>query len=418
MLSQLRFATELNTLLHTLSDTSDLLIIQDLDGVCMPLVRDPLTRALPRRYIEAAALMQPEFFVLTNGEHIGRRGVNTLVDQALQERQAQHQAYLPGLAAGGVQWQDAAGNVSHPGVTPEELAFLAAVPEVMRKALSDWMRRPPLALSSEAIESVLAVVILDNPVSPTININGFHALLQQHALGVSGLIELQRTVQSILLELLEQAEKQGLVDSFFIHYAPNLGTGPQGERIKWATDADSGTTDFQFMLQGAVKEVGVLVILNRYYQQRTGTYPLGECFNARQAPRDPQALLQLAQDHFDPDQMPRIIGVGDTVTSQPDPQHNGHWLRGGSDRGFLSLVQALGTRFHRDNAVLFVDSSGGELKRPSIQVPLLQQQPWQAMAGISDQDDPLHLNVVFPDGHQQYVDFYCRLAQARHARRG
>ena len=116
--------------------------------------------------------------------------------------------------------------------------------------------------------------------------------------------------------------------------------------------------------------------------------------------------------------MPRIIGVGDTVTSQPDPDDRDlslgeQCLRGGSDRGFLTLVQELGQTFQSDNGVIFVDSSGGELSRPHIQVENLANNTWQAVSGISDSNDPLHLNVVFPQGHQQYVAFFCQLAAAR-----
>src|SRR3546814_19147879 len=110
------------------------------------------------------------------------------------------------------------------------------------------------------------------------------------------------------------------------------------------------------MLKGAVKEVGVLVILNRYYFDQTGRYPLGEHFHARAAPRDHDALLKLATERFDPKRMPRIVGVGDTVSAQTQqiagkPQV----LRGGSDRGFLTPVQERGTAFQTDNAVLYVD---------------------------------------------------------------
>ena len=37
----------LHDLLDELASEQDLLLVQDLDGVCMPLVRDPLTRTLP-----------------------------------------------------------------------------------------------------------------------------------------------------------------------------------------------------------------------------------------------------------------------------------------------------------------------------------------------------------------------------------
>ena len=90
-----------------LVDIDDLLIVQDLDGVCMQLVRDPLTRRLDRSYVESAARLQGAFAVLTNGEHGGRRGVNRLVEQALHgdHDPAQAGLYLRGLAAGGVQFR-------------------------------------------------------------------------------------------------------------------------------------------------------------------------------------------------------------------------------------------------------------------------------------------------------------------------
>src|SRR3546814_11435244 len=94
------------------------------------------------------------------------------------------------------------------------------------------------------------------------------------------------------------------------------------------------------MLKGTVKEVGVLVILNCYYFDQTGRYPLGEHFHARAAPRDHDALLKLATERFDPKRMPRIVGVGDTGRAQK-PQIDGQHqvLNGGSARVFMTLVQ-------------------------------------------------------------------------------
>ena len=45
-------------LLQELAAVDDLLIVQDLDGVCMQLVKDPLTRRMDRSYVEAAALLK------------------------------------------------------------------------------------------------------------------------------------------------------------------------------------------------------------------------------------------------------------------------------------------------------------------------------------------------------------------------
>ena len=70
-------------LLEELTVAEDLLIVQDLDGVCMQLVKDPLTRRMDPAYVDAVAALDGQFAVLTNGEHEGRRGVNRLVEQAL-----------------------------------------------------------------------------------------------------------------------------------------------------------------------------------------------------------------------------------------------------------------------------------------------------------------------------------------------
>jgi len=414
LLHQFLFSTDYQRLKRSLVMNKNLLIIQDLDGVCMGLVRDPLTRTLDPDYINASKLLAGHFYVLTNGEHIGGRGLNQIVDTALgaESQTAAHQSYLPGLAGGGVQWQDQQGRVTHPGVSDEELTFLRSVPDKAKAYLTSLLNKAPYNLSNADIDLLCHSAILDNLVSPTININVFHQHFQQPEL----YLQLQKDLKGIMQALLDEADVRNLSESFFIHYAPNLGRDAQGERIKFARGQDSGTTDFQFMLQGAIKEVGVLVILNHYYFEQTGHYPLGESFNARTAPRDQEKLLALAEQHFDPQQMPRIIGVGDTVTSNPQSTASDVVLRGGSDRGFLTLVQALGARFQSDNAVLYVDSSGGELDRPGLQLdrlnPLPGSQPNRHHDGICDQNDPLNLNFVFANGHQQYITFFRDLAAA------
>ncbi len=67
-------ALSLDALCDEMRAKTNLLIVQDLDGVCMPLVKDPLTRSLRADYVQAVAAMQNQFSVLTNGEHEGRRG--------------------------------------------------------------------------------------------------------------------------------------------------------------------------------------------------------------------------------------------------------------------------------------------------------------------------------------------------------
>ena len=188
---------------------------------------------------------------------------------------------------------------------------------------------------------------------------------------------------------------------------------------------DSGTTDFQFMLRGAIKEVGVLVILNHYYYLHTGTYPLGENFNARQAPQNHQELLALVTEKFEPQVMPQIIGVGDTVTSKAEM--NGGSLifrRGGSDRGFLQLVQDIGQEFETENIVIYIDSSAGEVKnRKPLKLRNFtdssngsSQEKLQVIEGPGDSrdtSDPLTLNIVFPEGHQQYIKLFQEAASRK-----
>ena len=86
-------------LLQELTGAEDLLIVQDLDGVCIQLVKDPLTRRMDPSYVDAVAALDGQFAVLTNGEHEGRRGVNRLVEQALgnSDRPRREGRYLPCL---------------------------------------------------------------------------------------------------------------------------------------------------------------------------------------------------------------------------------------------------------------------------------------------------------------------------------
>ncbi len=396
----------------------NILIIQDLDGVCMGLVKDPLTRVMEARYVQAVKALGEHFFVLTNGEHIGQRGVNGIIERTFQPEQAQAEGlYLQGLAGGGVQWQDCYGNVVHPGVSEAEMAFLAVVPLKVADYLRTIGQELGLGLDKAQLSEYIQATVLDNQVSPTANLNVFHEILSDRP---ELYRELQQKIKSFTDGLLAEAQRQGLKDSFFIHYAPNLGQDDQGREVMQpAQGKDSGTTDFQFMLRGGIKEVGVLVILNHYYYLQTGNYPLGMNFNAREAPQKHHALIQLAKNNFDPAMMPTIVGVGDTVTSKAVEQ-NGQieYKRGGSDRGFLKLVQALGKEFNTDNAVIYVDSSGGEVKnRQALKLDHSNNseniQVLQGPGDAGDTEDPLTLNFVFPNGHREYIDFFCKLAEQR-----
>lgn len=417
-LSQATYSLNHDLWIKHLATTDNLLIIQDLDGVCMGLVNDPLTRHIDPAYVSATAAFDGHFYVLTNGEHIGLRGVNGIVDKAWGEAEAPALGrYLPGLAAGGVQWQDRQGKVSHPGVSAAELSFLKQVPLRIRQALTAFAQEQDLSLAGEALERCIQASVLDNVASPTANLNTFH-----QALGGDSrtYIALQKAMEQLMTQLLEESAEQGLGESFFVHYAPNHGRNPDGQEVIWLSQAEeSGTTDFQFMLRGAIKEAGVLALLNRYYGTRTGEYPLGADFNVRQAPHNHGALLALVQGNFDPALMPVLIGVGDTVTStvefvdgQPVAK------RGGSDRNFLLLIQSIGQAFERDNVVTYVDSSGGELKnRRALKVESIEGQDivTAGPGDPQDPDDPLGLNVVFPGGYRQYCQAFGIAAQHRQA---
>ena len=411
------------SLSRKITEQKNVLIIQDLDGVCMGLVKDPLTRIIEPRYLKAAKSLGNHFYVLTNGEHIGKRGVNGIVEKAFDDLNlaTDRGLYLQGLAGGGVQWQDCFGKVSHPGVSDAEMAFLEAVPAKIAGYLKELCQQPKYGLDEAKLAEYINATVLDNKVSPTANLNVFHEAFKDRP---ELYADLQREIKLLIDSLLTQAQQQGLSDSFFVHYAPNLGRDEHGKEIMQPSQGqDSGTTDFQFMLRGGIKEVGVLVILNHYYYLQTGNYPLGKDFNARQAPREQTALLKLVRDNFDPAMMPTIIGVGDTVTSKAVENNDRlEFKRGGSDRGFLELIQAIGREFHTHNVVVYIDSSGGEVKnRKPLQLDRSNPQSIKVIEGPGDPrdtKDPLKLNIAFPGGHQQYIDFFCQTAEARSKRLG
>jgi glucosylglycerol 3-phosphatase len=421
LLNEPPLSLNVDTLTQVLVNIDNVLIIQDLDGVCMGLVQDPLSRVMRRDYVEAAALFSPHFYVLTNGEHGGKRGVNHIVEQAFGydsylKRQGR---YLPGLAAGGVQWQDSYGQITHPGVSDRELTFLKTVPARIEARLRQFFTHHPEVLTAAQLQDCIEAAVLDNIASPTANLNRFYAALRDRPPLYA---KLQDEMQALMHHLLEAAQQQGLENSFFIHYAPNLGRDAQGlEIMRPATEHDSGTTDFQFMVRGAVKEAGVPALLNHYYALRTGRHPLGETFNARQAPHNLEELIDLVATSFDPLHMPVIIGVGDTVNSQV--QADGSINRGGSDRNFLQLIQGIGQRLHKGNIVAYVDSSQGEVKnrRQVIVEPVADgsDRPGTVLQGPcdpADENDPLTIDLVFAGGHRQYTAVFEHAAQLRHRR--
>ena len=73
-------------LLKELMGTNHFLIVQDIDGVCIPLVQDPLKRVISKEYVKDVSKLKDKFSVLTCGEHEGRRGVNRLIEKALDSK--------------------------------------------------------------------------------------------------------------------------------------------------------------------------------------------------------------------------------------------------------------------------------------------------------------------------------------------
>jgi len=102
--------------------------------------------------------------------------------------------------------------------------------------------------------------------------------------------------------------------------------------------------------------------------------------------------------------MPLIIGVGDTITSQKNIEGNGY-SRGGSDRSFLELIQILGEEYKISNKIFFVDSSNGEVFRPSTKNT--------GMKGITDKDDKLNFDIIFQNGFEEYNNWFINFAKQR-----
>ena len=95
------------------------------------MVQDPLKREINKQYLEDVSRLKEKFAVLTCGEHGGRRGVNRLVEKALNSEKIakENGFYLPGLAACGVEFQDRFSNLSYPGLKDNEINF-ALVPDI------------------------------------------------------------------------------------------------------------------------------------------------------------------------------------------------------------------------------------------------------------------------------------------------
>ncbi len=385
-----------------LLNEKEFLIVQDLDGVCIPLVKDPLKRKINISYVEAARKLEGEFAVLTNGEHEGKRGVNRLIEKAYEDNNLINakDKYLPGLAAGGIEYQNHFGEVEYPGVSEKELDFLRRLPKRMEELLYFKLKEIFPQMKHIQAEKLAIKSVLDTNFSPTINLNSVFSVIPNN---VAQQKKVQKAIQTIMDNLINMACSESLSKSFFLHIAPNLGKVNEREIIKFSSVGDIGTTDIQFMLSGALKESGLLVLINKFIQAKYGKAPFGEDFNVRNAPKSISKLKNLCYEKIPQNQMPLLIGIGDTVTSNKSEIEQ-KWLRGGSDRGFLTLIQELGTLYKKENKVVLVDSSGGEVERPRISNDL---------AGISDPEDPLKFNTYFREGPESYIEWFNELAESR-----
>ncbi|WP_225866999.1 glucosylglycerol 3-phosphatase [Prochlorococcus marinus] len=387
-------------IINTIINEQNILIVQDLDGVCIPLVQDPLQREINKDYVKDVSRLREKFAVLTCGEHEGKRGVNRLVEKALDSKKTakENGFYLPGLAACGVEYQDRFSNLSYPGLKDNEINFLAEVPKMMRSMLTNELKKFLPNLSNEKRNKLIDVAVCDTRFTPTLNFNEIFSYVKNDFQQVK---DLQLIMGKIMNDLLEESKNFGLDNSFYLHLMPNLGIRDGREIMKYSTQNEFGTTDIQFIIKGAIKEAGLLFLLNKYIANKTGVYPFGENFNVRNAPKTHAQLIKLCRDKIPHEQMPLLVGVGDTVTSVKDNKDNS-WLRGGSDRGFLTLIQRLGESYKKDNQVVFVNSCNEQVLRPRINGTDMQ--------GISDPNDDLKFNMIINDGPKEYIEWFKQLA--------
>ena len=386
--------------INTIINEQNILIVQDLDGVCIPLVQDPLQREINKEYVKDVSRLREKFAVLTCGEHEGKRGVNRLVEKAFDSKKTakENGFYLPGLAACGVEYQDSFSNLSYPGLKDNEINFLAEVPKMMRSMLTNELKKFLPNLSNEKRNKLIDVAVCDTRFTPTLNFNEIFSYVKNDFQKVK---DLQLIMGKIMNDLLEESKKFGLDNSFYLHLMPNLGIRDGREIMKYSTQNEFGTTDIQFIIKGAIKEAGLLFLLNKYIANKTGVYPFGENFNVRNAPKTHAQLIKLCRDKIPHEQMPLLVGVGDTVTSVKDNKDNS-WLRGGSDRGFLTLIQRLGESYKKDNQVVFVNSCNEQVLRPRIN--------GTDMKGVSDPNDDLKFNMIINDGPKEYIEWFKQLA--------
>ena len=78
------FRKNLDDSFSKLLKCKNLLFVQDIDCVCIPLVSNPLDRKIDKSYVKEVAKLGHEFSVLTCGEHEGERGFNRIIERAFK----------------------------------------------------------------------------------------------------------------------------------------------------------------------------------------------------------------------------------------------------------------------------------------------------------------------------------------------
>ena len=385
-------------------ENENILLIQDLDGVCIPLVKDPMKRTLNKDYILAAKLLKNEFCVLTCGEHEGERGVNRIIERSLNSilEPKKKGLYLQGLAACGVEFQDNKGNICFEGISQKEIDFLSKVPLLIKPRFKNIIKKLFPNMEEKTIDYHASISICKTKFSPTINFNSLFEIVGNDW---EKRVTIQKELLNMMNEIINICEYEDLSNSFFLHISPNLGKINEKEIIKYSTQNDIGSTDIQFLLQGAVKDSGVLVLLNNFIGNKTGTKPFGKNFNFRDSPKTLKDKLAFCKKYINKKDMPLIIGIGDTITSQKNSEEK-FYSRGGSDRSFLELIQSLGKEYNNKNLIIFVDSSSGEVFRPSTKKTGLE--------GITDKEDYLKLDIIFQNGPKEYIKWFIEIANQRH----
>ncbi len=228
--------------ISTILKEKNILIVQDLDGVCIPLVQDPLKREIDKEYLKDVARLREKFAVLTCGEHEGRRGVNRLVEKALNSKTTakENGFYLPGLAACGVEFQDRYSNLCYPGLQDNEIKFLAKVPKLMRSMLTNELKEFLPNISNDLRNKCINVAVCDTRFTPTLNFNEILSYVKNDYIKIK---DLQLIMVKIMNNLIEESKNCGLDDSFYLHLMPNLGLKNGREIMKYATQNEFGTTD-------------------------------------------------------------------------------------------------------------------------------------------------------------------------------